>query len=310
MTNLQIAIIGNGPAGYTAALYAARAGLKPVVFSGDMPGGLLMQASRIENFPGFTGAVSGPQLMAALEEQATHFGAVTEYDTVKAVRFAPGRNTLSMASGKDVAAQAVIVATGTRHRSLGLPREKDFLGHGVSFCAVCDAAFYRGRVVAIAGGSERAAEEAMVLAAHAETVHLLHRRSQLNVTPGVLEQLQKTPNIVVHLECMPVALLGADRLTGVQVRDLATGEVSELPCEGLFAAIGVQPNTDFLEGSGIGLDDTGYIIRSDSARSTTNLPGVFAAGDCAEPYYHQAVIAAGAGARAAMDAIRYLREKG
>jgi thioredoxin reductase (NADPH) len=301
-------IIGNGPAGYTAAIYAARAGLAPVVYSGNEPGGLLMQAAKIENFPGFTEPIGGPELMESLQQQAEHFGAQTEYDTVTAVHFAPNANELILASGASVSAKAVIIATGTRHRSLGLAREKELLGHGVSYCATCDAAFFKERVVAVVGGNDRALEEALVLANSARVVHLLHRRAELSATMLLQQRIHEAGNIVVHLNTIPTELLGDVQLSSIKLRDTISGASSVLECAGIFAAIGVQPNTEFLEGSGIALNEIGYIIHDDAMSTATNLPGVFAAGDCAEPRYHQAVIAAGAGARAAMDALSYLHQ--
>lgn len=309
MRELKLAIVGSGPAGYTAALYGARAGLAPTVFTGDRPGGMLAEATRIENYPAFTASQSGAELIDTIRRQAEHFGATDEYGRISRIDVAgsaglPHRLTLAD-SGEIVSAEAIIIATGTRHRSLGLPGERKFLGHGLSFCAVCDAAFYAGKTVAICGSSERTVEEALLLAMRSATVHLLFHPPSLTLSPALGAALEDAQNIVLHPGCLIEELLGDGTLTGLRIRSVATGRRDTLMCDGLFAAAGVTPNTEFLLGGAIPLDSNGYIDLAAPMPS-----GIFAAGDCASPpRRHQAIIAAGAGAAAALDAIAYLRQK-
>jgi len=304
----KLAIIGNGPAGLTAAIYASRANLRPVVYSGGMPGGLLTMTTTVENFPGFPDGVGGFDLVMAMQAQAEKFGARIEYDTVERVELADGGvQKLILDSGATVECAALIFATGASPRYLGLAAEERLRGHGVSACATCDGAFYKDVPVVVVGGGDSAMEEAMFLTRFASRVHVVHRRDELRASPVMAERARKNPKIEFHWSCAVKDILGRDEVEGVLLEDLKTGARSELACKGYFSALGHIPNTllvkEYLE-----TDAQGY-LKLEGNTSLTKLAGVFAAGDCCDPRYRQAITAAASGCRAAMDAEKYLESK-
>ncbi len=303
----RLAILGSGPAGCAAAIYAARAGLAPVILAGMQPGGLLTQTNHVENYPGFPDGTTGFDLTDAMARQAQRFGATIQYHAVTKIAFAPRDNRLTLDDGSELSAEAVVLALGSRHR-LGLPDEKQFLGKGLSYCATCDGAFFRNQSVTVIGGGDMALEEALALTAFAAEVHLIHRRDTFAATKILVDRVLADPKIVVHWHALPIGLEANDsgRVAGVKVQSAETAETAVIPSTGVFVAAGVLPNTELLEGTGLPLDERGYIKLLDGARSLTALPGVFAAGDCADPEYRQAIVAAGMGARAGLDAVKYL----
>jgi thioredoxin reductase (NADPH) len=301
-------IIGAGPAGYTAAVYAARANLKPVMFTGHEPGGQLMITTDVENFPGYPDGVLGPQMMDDLRKQAERFGTEIRYEKITKVDFSNAPYTLWSESGAVVQAEAVIIATGASAKWLGLESEKRLMNKGVSACAVCDGFFFRGMEVAVVGGGDSAAEEASYLSKLCPKVHLLVRRDQLRASKIMQERILKNQNIVVHWNTEVEEILGAEQVEGIRIVNNRSGEKSEIPVKGFFTAIGHQPNTDIFKGW-LDLDETGY-IRTVPGSSHTQVEGVFASGDAQDKIYRQAVTAAGTGCMAALDAERYLAEKG
>ena len=305
----RLVILGSGPAGCSAAIYAARAGISPVILAGLMPGGLLTQTNHVENYPGFPDGTTGFDLTDAMARQAERFGAKLKYNSVTKIVFAPHDNHLTLDDGAELVAEAVILALGSRHR-LGLPDEKRFLGKGLSYCATCDGAFFRNQSVAVIGGGDMALEEALSLVAFASEVHLIHRREAFSATKILVDRVSAEPKIILHPNSIPVALEADEtgRVAGVSIRSSASNENSQIACRGVFVAVGVLPNTELLENTGLLLDEQGYIKLTDASRSQTNLPGIFAAGDCADPVYRQAIVAAGMGAKAGMDAARFLAE--
>ncbi|MBR1966038.1 MAG: thioredoxin-disulfide reductase [Lentisphaeria bacterium] len=308
MEKERLVIIGCGPAGLTAAIYAARASLSPLVISGQLPGGLLTQTSEVENFPGFEDGVNGYELMDKMDKQAKRFGARVIFDQVSSVNFTDGETqTLKLMSGKEIEAEAVIIAAGATPRWLGLDSEERLKNRGVSACATCDGAFYRNMDVAVAGGGDSAMEEATFLTKFASKVYLIHRRDEFRASPIMVERAKANPKIEIITNAVIDEILGEKEVEGIAVHDVKTQEKREIPCKGFFAALGHIPATalykDFIE-----TDDKGYIILQNN-RSQTSLKGIFAAGDCADPVYRQAIHAAGMGCAAAMDAIKYLEEK-
>ena len=304
----KLVIIGNGPAGLTAAIYASRANLHPVVYSGSMPGGLLTMTTTVENFPGFPDGVGGFDLVMAMQTQAEKFGARIEYDTIDRVELADGGpQKLVLEGGATVEAAALIVATGASPRYLGLAAEERLRGHGVSACATCDGAFYKDVPVVVVGGGDSAMEEALFLTRFASRVHVVHRRDELRASPVMAERALKHPKIEFHWSSAVRDILGENEVEGVLLEDLKTGQRSELACKGYFSALGHIPNTglvkDYLE-----TDAHGY-LKLEGNTSLTRLAGVFAAGDCCDPRYRQAITAAASGCRAAMDAEKYLESK-
>ena len=308
MEKERLVIIGCGPAGLTAAIYAARASLSPLVISGQLPGGLLTQTSEVENFPGFEDGVNGYELMDKMDKQAKRFGARVIFDQVSSVNFTDGETqTLKLMSGKEIEAEAVIIAAGATPRWLGLDSEERLKNRGVSACATCDGAFYRNMDVAVAGGGDSAMEEATFLTKFASKVYLIHRCDEFRASPIMVERAKANPKIEIITNAVIDEILGEKEVEGIAVHDVKTQEKREIPCKGFFAALGHIPATalykDFIE-----TDDKGYIILQNN-RSQTSLKGIFAAGDCADPVYRQAIHAAGMGCAAAMDAIKYLEEK-
>lgn len=297
-------ILGSGPAGCSAALYAARAGLRPLVLEGMQPGGQLTQTSDIENYPGFPEAINGYDLVTAMRRQAERFGATFEMDECTGVDFSGNVKRLETMVAGTLEARAVILATGASARWLGLESEKRLMGHGVSACATCDGAFFKGKEVAVNGGGDTACEDALFLARLCPKVTLIHRRDALRASKVMADRVLAAPNIEIAWNSAVTDILDPAKgeVTGVVLRDTVTGAERTLPVSALFVAIGHTPNTAFLKGA-IDLDSHGYIV-TDGVR--TSVPGVFAAGDAQDPAYKQAVIAAGSGAMAAMEAERHL----
>lgn len=301
----DLIILGSGPAGCTAALYAARAGLKPLVLEGSQPGGQLTQTTDIENFPGLEKPVNGYDLVVSMRRQAERFGAVFEMDEAVGADFSgPVKKVETMVAGT-LEARAVILATGASARWLGLPAEQALIGRGVSGCATCDGAFFRGKEVAVIGGGDVACEDALFLARLCSKVWLIHRRDALRASKVMADRVLANAVIEPIWDTVVDDVLdpAAGAVTAVRLRNVKDGSLRDLPISGLFVAIGHTPNTAFLKGA-VDLDPRGYVAVRDGVR--TSAEGVFAAGDVMDPDYKQAVIAAGAGAKAALDAERYL----
>ncbi|MEZ3181835.1 thioredoxin-disulfide reductase [Streptomyces pimonensis] len=303
----DVIIIGSGPAGYTAALYTARAQLTPLVFAGSLlVGGALTTTTEVENFPGFPEGVMGPDLMDRMREQAERFGAEIVDDDVTAVDLTGDIKTVTDSTGAEHHARTVIVATGSQHRRLGLPREDALSGRGVSSCATCDGFFFKDRDIAVVGGGDTAMEEATFLTRFARSVTVVHRRDTLRASKVMQERAFADPKISFAWNSEVAEIHGEDRLTSLTLRDTVTGEDRPLPVTGLFVAIGHDPRTDLFKGH-LDLDDAGYIeVASPTTR--TGVPGVFAAGDAVDHTYRQAVTAAATGCAAALDAERHLAD--
>jgi thioredoxin reductase (NADPH) len=301
----DVIIIGGGPAGYTAALYAARANLRPLVFEGFAYGGQLMITSDVENYPGFVDGIMGPELMATMRTQAERFGAELVADDVTRVDFSerPFRVYLG---DEEHRAKSVIVATGATARQIGLESETKLQGMGVSYCAVCDAAFFRDKQVVVVGGGDSAMEEATFLSKFANDVKLVHRRDTFRASKIMIDYAKSKPNLGFVTNSVVDEVLGESEghVTGVRIRNNATGEVSELPADGLFVAIGHDPTTGLFKGI-LDMDEAGYLLTK-TGSTETNVEGVFAAGDVVDHTYRQAVTAAGMGCMAALDAERWL----
>nr|PZN36920.1 MAG: thioredoxin-disulfide reductase [Bacillota bacterium] len=300
----DLVILGTGPAGLTAALYAARANLRPLVVEGHEPGGQLTMTTTVENFPGFPDGILGPELMDNMRRQAERFGAEFRPGKAVGVDFSdPQVKKIFLDDGETLEARAVIISTGASARLLGLPRERELIGRGVSTCATCDGFFFTGKKVAVVGGGDSAMEEALFLTRYAAEVTVIHRRDQLRASKIMQERARSHPKIRFIWNTVVEELLGEEHLTGVRLRNVKTGEVSELAIDGLFIAIGHEPNTGFLKGQ-VELLENGYIKTTQNV--FTNVPGVFACGDVQDFRYRQAITAAGTGAMAAMEAERYL----
>lgn len=305
----QVIIIGSGPCGYTAAIYAARAQLNPIVFEGAVTaGGALMNTTEVENFPGFPEGIMGPALMENMRAQAERFGARFITDDVNSVDLVGEIKTVTDSSGKHRQSHAIILATGSGYRELGLPNEKALSGHGVSWCATCDGFFFRGQNIAVVGGGDSAIEEATFLTRFADSVTLIHRRGELRASKIMAQRAHNDPKIKFAWNSEVAEIHGEGKLTGVTLRDTNTGETSELPVTGLFVAIGHDPRSELVKGQ-VDLDDQGYVLTKPNS-TATNLAGVFAAGDLVDHTYRQAITAAGSGCAAALDAERYLAHKG
>ncbi|WP_435817977.1 thioredoxin-disulfide reductase [Micrococcus terreus] len=304
----QLIIIGSGPAGYTAAIYAARAGLAPRVIAGSVThGGALMNTTEVENFPGFPGGIQGPELMAGLAEQAARFGAVIEYDDADTVQLKQHLKEVATLAGKTYRAPAVIVATGSAYKELGLPEEKKLSGHGVSWCATCDGFFFRDQDIIVVGGGDSAMEEALFLTRFAKTVTVVVRRDALRASKIMAARARDNEKIRFAYNSAVSAIHGQDKVTGVTgvtLADTITGDTREVAATGVFVAIGHLPRTELVAGQ-LELDDEGYIV-VDARTTHTNLTGVFACGDTVDHRYRQAITAAGTGCAAALDAERYL----
>ncbi|KOG51380.1 thioredoxin reductase [Streptomyces griseoflavus] len=301
----NVIIIGSGPAGYTAALYTARASLKPLVFEGAVTaGGALMNTTEVENFPGFRDGIMGPDLMDNMRAQAERFGAELVPDDVVAVDLTGEIKTVTDTAGTVHRAKAVIVTTGSQHRKLGLPREDELSGRGVSWCATCDGFFFKDQDIAVVGGGDTAMEEATFLSRFAKSVTIIHRRDTLRASKAMQERAFADPKISFVWDSEVAEIHGENKLSGLTLRNLKSGETSELPVTGLFIAIGHDPRTELFKGQ-LELDDEGY-LQVESPSTRTNLTGVFAAGDVVDHTYRQAITAAGTGCSAALDAERHL----
>ncbi|HJD81361.1 thioredoxin-disulfide reductase [Kitasatospora aureofaciens] len=301
----NVIIIGSGPAGYTAALYTARASLKPLVFEGAVTaGGALMNTTEVENFPGFRDGIMGPELMDNMRAQAERFGAELIPDDIVAVDLTGDIKTVTDSEGNVHKARAVIVTTGSQHRKLGLPNEDKLSGRGVSWCATCDGFFFRDQDIAVVGGGDTALEEATFLSRFAKSVTIIHRRDSLRASKAMQERAFADPKIRFEWDSAVEAIHGDPKLTGVTLRDTTTGETRELAVTGLFIAIGHDPRTDLFKGQ-LELDAEGY-LKVDAPSTRTNVEGVFGAGDVVDHTYRQAITASGTGCSAALDAERYL----
>ncbi|WP_413332676.1 thioredoxin-disulfide reductase [Brevibacterium sp. GP-SGM9] len=307
MTDTQLVIIGSGPAGYTAAVYAARANLSPVVIAGSVTaGGELMNTTDVENYPGFPAGVQGPELMESMREQAEKFGAEVVYDDVSTLKLNPGAHEIETALGARYTAKAVILATGSAYRELNLPNEKKLSGHGVSWCATCDGFFFRDQHIAVVGGGDSALEEATFLTRFASKVTLIHRRQELRASQAMQDRANADEKLEFLLDSEVAEIHGDDALTGLTVRSTVTGETSELPVTGLFVAIGSDPRTSLFADQ-LSLRPDGY-LNVEGRSSKTAVEGVFAAGDVIDSVYRQAITAAGSGCSAALDAEHYLAD--
>ena len=305
---VKVLIIGSGPAGYTAAIYAARAGLKPVLYTGGQPGGQLTITNDVENFPGYADGVKGPEMMVDLQKQAERFGTRVNFGLVTSVDFSSYPLKVVVDEKHAVIAEAVIIATGATAKYLGLPSEEKFANKGVSACAVCDGYFYRGKEVAVVGAGDSAAEESTYLSKLCTKVHLIVRRNEMRASKIMQQRVLNTPNIEVHWGTETDEILGDDSgVTGVRIVNSKTGEKKIIPIQGFFLAIGHKPNTDIFQ-KYIEMDETGY-IKVIPGSTKTNIPGVFAVGDAADKVYRQAVTAAGTGCMGALDAEKFLVAK-
>jgi len=301
-------IIGSGPAGYTAAIYAARANLKPVLYQGLQPGGQLTITTEVENYPGYADGVQGPDMMVHFEKQAVRMGADIRYGLATKVDFSSQPFKVQIDEEKWIEADAVIISTGASARWLGLESEQRLNGYGVSACAVCDGFFFRNKEVAIVGAGDTAAEEALYLSKLCSTVHMFIRRDEMRASKVMQERVLNAPNIKVYWNKDTDEILGEKHVEAVRIKDTKSGETQTIPISGFFVAIGHQPNSDIFKGV-IDMDEAGY-IKTIPGTSKTNIEGVFASGDVQDKIYRQAVTAAGSGCMAALDAERYLSAKG
>ncbi|KFJ00732.1 trxB2 Thioredoxin reductase [Bifidobacterium porcinum] len=306
----DVIIIGSGPAGYTAAIYLGRAGYHPVVIAGALtPGGQLVNTTEVENFPGFPDGIMGPDLMDAMRKQAERFGAEIVYDDVVSADVQEDSKRVVLDGGDTYTARAVIVATGSRVRKLGVPGEVEYSGRGVSYCATCDGFFFRGKPIVVVGGGDSALTEADFLSRFGSSVTVIHRRDAFRASRILVDRAEKNPKINFRMNAVVERVNGDDEsgAHSVTIRDTVTGDTTEIPANGVFVAIGHTPATEFLHGA-LQLDEHGYIT-VDGASTRTSVPGVFAAGDVVDGVYRQAISAAGMGCRAALDAQAYLAEQ-
>ena len=307
MERVKCLIIGSGPAGYTAAIYASRANLNPVLYEGIQPGGQLTTTTEIDNFPGYPQGVTGSEMMEDLKKQAQRFGTEVRFGIVTKVDFSKRPFTLEIDGNNQIEADSVIIATGATAKYLGLPSEDKFRGQGVSACATCDGFFYRKKDVAVVGGGDTACEEATYLASLCNKVYMIVRRDELRASKAMQERVLNTPNIEVLWNTNTKEILGDDfGVTGAALVNNKTGEESEIKIHGFFLAIGHHPNSEVFK-EFVETNKEGYII-TEGKTQKTNVPGVFAAGDVQDPIYRQAIAAAGSGCRAAMDAEKFLQE--
>lgn len=307
--NTRVLIIGSGPAGYTAGIYASRANLKPLIYEGDQPGGQLTQTTEIENFPGYPTGIQGPQMMEEIRQQAIRFGAEIVSRKITKVDFSSRPFHAEDEKGDLIIADTVIISTGATAKYLGLPDEEKYRGLGVSACATCDGFFYRKKNVAVVGGGDTACEEALYLSTLAKKVYLIVRRGVLRASDLMQRRVKERDNIEILYHCNTLGLFGEDGVEGAHiVRNVGTPEEEkfDIAIDGFFLAIGHTPNTEIFRGQ-VELDAEGY-VKVEGASTRTNIEGVFAAGDCADPVYQQAITAAGTGCRAALDAERFLME--
>ncbi len=307
MEHVKCLIIGSGPAGYTAAIYAARAAMDPVMFTGQEPGGQLMITTDVENYPGYPDGIMGPQMMDDFRKQAERFGTKIHYDIVTEVVKEGDVSRIKTEGGIEMTADTVIISTGASAKWLGLESEQKLMNKGVSACAVCDGFFFKGKDVIVVGGGDTAAEEASYLAKLCPNVHLLVRRDEMRASKIMQQRVFNTENITVHWNTSTMEILGEDEVIGARVKDTVTGEERTIEANAFFVAIGHKPNTDIFKDL-LDMDDSGYLVtKPDSTK--TNVEGIFASGDAQDNVYRQAVTAAGTGCMAALDAERYLVEK-
>ncbi|MBM3579155.1 MAG: thioredoxin-disulfide reductase [Alphaproteobacteria bacterium] len=304
----KVAIIGSGPAGFTAAIYAARANLSPIVINGNSPGGQLTITTDVENYPGFAEVIQGPWLMEQMQKQAEHVGAKVVYDHIAQVDFSKRPFKLIGESGDVFEADAVVIATGAQAKWLGLPSEKKFQGFGVSGCATCDGFFFRGKEVIVVGGGNSAVEEALYLTNHASKVYVVHRRDKFKSEKILQDRLFKNPKIEVIWNHALDEVLGSETpktVTGARLKNTVTGEIREMKIDGIFIAIGHKPNSDLFKETGLDIDFEGY-IKTKPNSTVTNISGIYAAGDIQDKIYRQAVTAAGTGCMAALEIEKFL----
>jgi thioredoxin reductase (NADPH) len=305
---VHVLIIGSGPAGYTAAIYAARANMKPVLYQGIQPGGQLTITTEVENYPGYPDGIQGPEMMVHFEKQAVRMGADIRYGLATKVDLSQQPYKVWIDEEKLIETDSVIICTGASAKWLGLPSEERLNGFGVSACAVCDGFFFRGKEVAIVGAGDTAAEEAIYLSKLCTTVHMFIRREKMRASKVMQDRVLATPNIKVYWNSDTDEILGEKKVEAVRIKNNQTQEIQEIPVSGFFVAIGHQPNSDIFK-DWLTMDETGYIL-TEPGTSKTNIEGVFAAGDVQDKNYRQAVTAAGSGCMAALDAERYLSAKG
>ena len=305
---VHVLIIGSGPAGYTAAIYAARANMKPVLYQGIQPGGQLTITTEVENYPGYPDGIQGPEMMVHFEKQAARMGADIRYGLATKVDFSVHPFKVWIDEEKLVEADSVIISTGASAKWLGLPSEERLNGYGVSACAVCDGFFFKGKEVAIVGAGDTAAEEALYLSKLCTTVHMFIRKEKMRASKVMQQRVLQTPNIKVYWNTDTDEILGEKKVEAVRVRNNQSGELTTIPVSAFFVAIGHQPNSDIFKPF-INMDETGYIL-TEPGTTKTNVEGVFASGDVQDKNYRQAVTAAGSGCMAALDAERFLSAKG
>jgi thioredoxin reductase (NADPH) len=301
-------IIGSGPAGYTAAIYASRAGLNPVLYQGIQPGGQLTITTEVENYPGYPEGIQGPEMMVHFEKQAARMGTDIRYGLATKVDFSGHPLKVEIDEEKWIEADSVIISTGASAKWLGLESEQRLNGHGVSACAVCDGFFFKGKEVAIVGAGDTAAEEALYLSKICSQVHMIVRRDEMRASKVMQDRVKATANIKIYWNSGTDEVLGDKKVSGVRIKNNQTGEKQEIPVSAFFVAIGHQPNSDIFKGW-LDMDEAGY-VKTIPGSSKTNVEGVFASGDVQDKIYRQAVTAAGSGCMAALDAERYLGEKG
>ncbi|HAW58279.1 MAG TPA: thioredoxin-disulfide reductase [Bacteroidales bacterium] len=302
-------IIGSGPAGYTAAIYASRADLRPVLYQGNQPGGQLTITTEVDNFPGYPNGVNGPEMMEDLKKQAERFGTDVRWGSIEAVDFSLRPFRCKVDDGKIIEAETVIVATGASAKWIGIPSEQEYMGAGVSGCATCDGYFYRGKVVAVVGGGDTACEEATYLSKLASKVYLIHRRNELRASKAMQNKVMNTKNIEILWDSIVDEIVGEKEgfmksVNGIIIKNIKTNEKKKLTLDGVFIAIGHRPNSEIFVGQ-LEMDEAGY-IKTVPGTTLTNVEGVFAAGDVQDHYYRQAITAAGTGAMAAIEAERFL----
>jgi len=306
-THRKVIILGSGPAGYTAAIYAARASLSPMVITGNEPGGQLMTTTEVENYPGYPKGVTGPDMMEELREQAERFGTEIHYDMGTKVELGERPFRITVDGGEVFTCDALIISTGATAKYLGLPSEKRLMNKGVTACATCDGHFFAGQEVAVIGGGDTAMEEAQYLTRMCKKVHLIHRRDEFRASQIMQKRTLENPKIEVHWNRTVDEVLGKDRVEGLRLRSTVDDAVETLPVTGLFLAIGHVPNSQIFKGV-LDMDEVGY-LKVEPGTTRTNIEGVFASGDVADKIYRQAVTAAGTGCMAAIDAERWLAEQ-
>ena len=308
LERIQCLIIGSGPAGYTAAIYASRAGLKPVLYQGIQPGGQLTITTEVENYPGYPEGIQGPEMMIHFENQARRMGTDIRYGLATKVDFSAQPYKVEIDEEKWITADSIIISTGASAKWLGLESEQRLNGYGVSACAVCDGFFFKGKEVAIIGAGDTAAEEALYLSKLCTQVHMIVRKGEMRASKIMQDRVINTPNIQIYWHSETDEILGEKKVDGVRIKNNETGEKKDIPVSAFFVAIGHHPNSDIFKGW-LEMDETGYLVTVPGT-SKTNIEGVFASGDVQDKIYRQAVTAAGSGCIAALDAERYLGEKG